>query len=275
VLFVSSADSAGDLPACSSVRLVDFGGATWRDEPTEGSVVCTRQYRPPEVTLGVGWGHAVDLWSMGCILTELWTGELLFQTHDEVEHLALMERLLGALPPHMLRAAASASHRMERNVRHGALRWPERAFDRRSETHVRSQRRLRDVLLGAASPGGSPGAERLCAPALAKRRTERQHGRAKLGARRAAHRACRCSHGRSHSPTPGFCALQTTVELLGALPPVRSDPAPTRVRPHAAHQCRRRRPSPVCRFGRGAAPATAAASGAAAAASSAAFADGS
>mmetsp|Transcript_6921 Transcript_6921/g.22685 ORF Transcript_6921/g.22685 Transcript_6921/m.22685 type:complete len:161 (+) Transcript_6921:954-1436(+) len=94
---------------------------------------------------------------MGCILTELWTGELLFQTHDEVEHLALMERLLGALPPHMLRAAAAASHRMDRNLRHGTLRWPERAYDRRSETHVRSQRRLRDVLLGA---DGVPSAER-------------------------------------------------------------------------------------------------------------------
>lgn len=141
------------------MRLVDFGGATWRDEPTEGSIVCTRQYRPPEVTLGIGWGHPVDMWSMGCILTELWTGELLFQTHDEVEHLALMERLLGALPPHMLRAAASTSHRMDRNLRHGTLRWPERAYDRRSEAHVRSQRRLRDVLLGA---DGSPSTEREC-----------------------------------------------------------------------------------------------------------------
>jgi len=28
----------------------------------------------------------------------------LVQTHDEVEHLALMERLLGTLPPRMLRA---------------------------------------------------------------------------------------------------------------------------------------------------------------------------
>ena len=29
---------------------------------------------------------------MGCILAELWTGGVLFSTHDEVEHLALMER---------------------------------------------------------------------------------------------------------------------------------------------------------------------------------------
>jgi dual-specificity kinase len=50
------------------------------------SVVCTRQYRPPEVTLGLEWTHCVDLWSMGCILVELWTGAVLFSTHDEVQH---------------------------------------------------------------------------------------------------------------------------------------------------------------------------------------------
>jgi serine/threonine protein kinase len=50
---VEGTDTPGDLPASSAVRLVDFGGATWRGESTEGSVVCTRQYRPPEVRLGI------------------------------------------------------------------------------------------------------------------------------------------------------------------------------------------------------------------------------
>ena len=65
------------------MALVDFGGATWEHEH-HSSVVCTRQYRPPEVTLGIGWAEPVDLWSMGCILAELWTGNVLFSTHDEV-----------------------------------------------------------------------------------------------------------------------------------------------------------------------------------------------
>ena len=81
---------------------------------------------------------------MGCILSELWTGALLFSTHDEVEHLALMERTLGALPRAMVRSATCK--RADRNFRHGYLRWPERAIDRESEEHVRSQRRLRDCV---------------------------------------------------------------------------------------------------------------------------------
>ena len=83
VLFVQPFEKGSTLPAAPQVALIDFGGATWSHEH-HSSVVCTRQYRPPEVTLGLEWGHPVDLWSMGCILAELWTGSLLFSTHDEV-----------------------------------------------------------------------------------------------------------------------------------------------------------------------------------------------
>jgi len=149
ILLVAPLEKGSALPAHPRVALIDFGGATWQHEH-HSSVVCTRQYRPPEVTLGLEWNHSVDQWSMGCILAELWTGALLFSTHDEVEHLALMERTLGALPRCMLRAATCM--RAERNFRHGYLRWPERALDRDSEEHVRAQRRLRECL-GADSRG--------------------------------------------------------------------------------------------------------------------------
>ena len=72
--------------------------------------------------------------------------------YPQVEHLALMERTLGALPRHMLRSATCK--RADRNFRHGYLRWPERAIDRGSEEHVRSQRRLKDTL--SCDPRGEP-----------------------------------------------------------------------------------------------------------------------
>ena len=46
---------------------------------------------------------------------------VLFSTHDEVEHLALMERSLGSLPPGLLRRASG--RKIEKNFRHGTLRW--------------------------------------------------------------------------------------------------------------------------------------------------------
>ena len=63
-----------------------------------------------------------------------------------------MERTLGALPRTMLRQATCK--RADRNFRHGYLRWPERAIDRESEEHVRTQRRLRECL--GADPRGEP-----------------------------------------------------------------------------------------------------------------------
>jgi dual-specificity kinase len=35
---------------------------------------------------------------LGCILVELYTGVALFQTHDNLEHLAMMEKVMGKLP---------------------------------------------------------------------------------------------------------------------------------------------------------------------------------
>ena len=132
ILFLAPLERGAALPEKPMVALIDFGGATWKHEQ-HSSIVCTRQYRPPEVTLGLGWGTLalarplgllrtvmpalglvstgplallraptassftsltvpslisagtpIDCWSMGCILAELWTGSLLFSTHDEV-----------------------------------------------------------------------------------------------------------------------------------------------------------------------------------------------
>mmetsp|Transcript_9091 Transcript_9091/g.20343 ORF Transcript_9091/g.20343 Transcript_9091/m.20343 type:complete len:505 (-) Transcript_9091:888-2402(-) len=145
VLLVTPPASKREPPKDYSVALIDFGGATWESQH-HSSVVCTRQYRPPEVTLGLGWDQNVDLWSVGCILVELWTGTVLFSTHDEVEHLALMERILGTLPRRLLRNAVF--RRSEKTFRHGCLKWPDRAMDRHSEDFVRSQPRLREIIGG-------------------------------------------------------------------------------------------------------------------------------
>ena len=104
--------------------MIDFGGATY-DNEKKSSIVNTRQYRAPEVILGVGWSMPSDLWSIGCILAELYQGELLFATHDNIEHLALIERVVGHFPRNMLKRAknielvdeafdSNGCHRMDR-----------------------------------------------------------------------------------------------------------------------------------------------------------------
>lgn len=78
----------------TEIRLIDFGSATFQDE-YHSSVVSTRHYRAPEIILGLGWSFPCDIWSIGCILVEFFTGDALFQTHDNLEHLAMMEMVVG------------------------------------------------------------------------------------------------------------------------------------------------------------------------------------
>lgn len=78
----------------TAIHLIDFGSAIFNDE-YHSSVVSTRHYRAPEIILGTGWSFPCDMWSIGCILVELCTGTALFQTHNNAEHLALMEKVLG------------------------------------------------------------------------------------------------------------------------------------------------------------------------------------
>ncbi|KAJ3043021.1 Dual specificity protein kinase clk3 [Rhizophlyctis rosea] len=88
------------------IRLIDFGSAIFEDD-YHSSVVSTRHYRAPEIILSLGWSFPCDMWSVGCILVEFFTGDALFQTHDNLEHLALMEAILGRLPQDMCRNPTS------------------------------------------------------------------------------------------------------------------------------------------------------------------------
>lgn len=90
----------------TDIRLIDFGSATFENE-YHSSVVSTRHYRAPEIILGLPWSYPCDLFSIGCILVEFYTGDALFQTHDNLEHLAMMEVVMGKMPPRMIERGRS------------------------------------------------------------------------------------------------------------------------------------------------------------------------
>lgn len=119
------------VPRKYDVRIIDFGGATDKDH-SDYSVVSTRHYRAPEVIIEAGWLYPADIWSLGCILIELYTGEVLFDTHDNREHLALMEKILGPFPQSYPRRVISTSSSKYNKYfdDNGFLYWPDGPSDK-------------------------------------------------------------------------------------------------------------------------------------------------
>ncbi|KAJ6724473.1 CELL DIVISION PROTEIN KINASE [Salix viminalis] len=82
------------------LKIADFGLATFYDparvQPLTSRVV-TLWYRPPELLLGATYyGMAVDLWSTGCILAELYAGKPIMPGRTEVEQLHKIFKLCGS-----------------------------------------------------------------------------------------------------------------------------------------------------------------------------------
>ncbi|WYZ40764.1 hypothetical protein EsH8_IV_001105 [Colletotrichum jinshuiense] len=135
----------------TEIRLIDFGSATFQDE-YHSSVVSTRHYRAPEIILGLGWSFPCDIWSIGCILVEFFTGDALFQTHDNLEHLAMMEMVVGQRIDSTLvqavnkMATRSGGNPASKYFKRLKLDYPTPETTRASKRFVKAMRRLEDII---------------------------------------------------------------------------------------------------------------------------------
>ena len=83
------------------IKIIDFGSSIYEEKCSYG-IINTRQYRAPEVILQCcSITKKTDIWSIGCILFELYTGELLFPTHNDEEQLCLIQKSCGYYPKWM------------------------------------------------------------------------------------------------------------------------------------------------------------------------------
>lgn len=89
----------------SSIRIIDFGSSCYVHQRVY-TYIQSRFYRSPEVILGLPYGLPIDMWSLGCILAELYTGYPLFPGENEVEQLACIMEVLSLPPQHLLIAAS-------------------------------------------------------------------------------------------------------------------------------------------------------------------------
>lgn len=88
-------------PKRSAIKIVDFGSSCQLGHRIY-QYIQSRFYRSPEVLLGIQYDLAIDMWSLGCILVEMHTGEPLFSGANEADQMNKIVEVLGMPPKQLL-----------------------------------------------------------------------------------------------------------------------------------------------------------------------------
>jgi len=121
----------------SRCKVIDFGSSCFQHGKIH-TYIQSRYYRSPEVVLGLGYGPAIDMWSLGCILVELDSGVPLFSAKNEQDLIVLQLELLGLPADSVLARAKRASDFFDG-------RRPLRSTDRKGRPHPVGSRALADA----------------------------------------------------------------------------------------------------------------------------------
>ena len=103
-----------------NIKICNFSKALWLNEK-KGEIIQTRQYRAPEVILGINYNETVDIWSLACIVFELATGEYLFNPINgenfskNDDHLEKFIQILGKMPKNFCLSGAFSHKYFDKN----------------------------------------------------------------------------------------------------------------------------------------------------------------
>ena len=91
-------------PKRSAIKLIDFGSSCIATKKTY-TYIQSRFYRSPEILLGLPYDQKIDVWSLGCVLVEMHTGQPLFGGIDQADQMCRIVDVLGMPPLEMLDAS--------------------------------------------------------------------------------------------------------------------------------------------------------------------------
>ncbi|EMC92721.1 hypothetical protein BAUCODRAFT_151133 [Baudoinia panamericana UAMH 10762] len=96
------------------IKIIDFGSAC-DERQTVYTYIQSRFYRSPEVLLGLPYSAAIDMWSLGCIVVELFLGLPLFPGSSEYNQVSRITEMLGLPPAWMLEVGKQAGEFFEKS----------------------------------------------------------------------------------------------------------------------------------------------------------------
>ncbi|XP_043233572.1 homeodomain-interacting protein kinase 1-like isoform X1 [Amphibalanus amphitrite] len=122
------------------VKVIDFGSASHASKAVCNTYLQSRYYRAPEIILGLPFCEAIDMWSLGCVIAELFLGWPLYPGSSEYDQIRYIRQTQGQPPEHMLNNATKTTRFFYRDVDQNYPCWrlktPE---EHESETGIKSK----------------------------------------------------------------------------------------------------------------------------------------
>ncbi|BFZ53908.1 dual specificity protein kinase yak1 [Savitreella phatthalungensis] len=102
-----------------NIKVIDFGSAC-HERQTVYTYIQSRFYRSPEVLLGLPYSAAIDIWSLGCIVAELFLGLPLFPGSSEYNQITRIAEMMGLPPAWMLEMGKQSGEFFEKSIEEDA-----------------------------------------------------------------------------------------------------------------------------------------------------------
>ncbi|XP_061826132.1 homeodomain-interacting protein kinase 2 isoform X6 [Nerophis lumbriciformis] len=122
------------------VKVIDFGSASHVSKAVCSTYLQSRYYRAPEIILGLPFCEAIDMWSLGCVIAELFLGWPLYPGASEYDQIRYISQTQGLPAEYLLSAGTKTTRFFNRDAESTYPLWrlktPE---DHEGETGIKSK----------------------------------------------------------------------------------------------------------------------------------------
>ncbi|XP_039272290.2 homeodomain-interacting protein kinase 2-like isoform X1 [Styela clava] len=91
------------------VKVIDFGSASHVSKAVPSTYLQSRYYRAPEIILGLAFSEKIDMWSLGCVVAELFLGWPLYPGASEYDQIRYISQTQGSPPQQLLNEGTKTS----------------------------------------------------------------------------------------------------------------------------------------------------------------------
>jgi len=85
------------------IKVCDFGSGSYINECDITPYLVSRWYRAPEITLCLRYDYAIDMWSIGCCIYELYVGKVMFPGNSNNDMLRRFMEIMGRFPNKLIK----------------------------------------------------------------------------------------------------------------------------------------------------------------------------